>query len=110
MMICPEQMPEHTRLDANHRVACWLVEADTHGWVAQRSRMPGMGARPASPEAEGAMDKVLEIEQLTKVFSLGSLLSRVRITATDHVSFYVKPAEIFALAGKAAVGRRRPPG
>ena len=23
--ICAEQMPDHTRLDANHRVACWLV-------------------------------------------------------------------------------------
>jgi len=51
------------------------------------------------------MDKVLEIDQLTKVFSLGSLLSRVRITATDHVSFYVKPAEIFALAGESGCGK-----
>ena len=51
------------------------------------------------------MDKVLEIEQLTKVFSLGSLLSRVRITATDHVSFYIKPAEIFALAGESGCGK-----
>ena len=51
------------------------------------------------------MEKVLEIDQLTKVFSLGSVLSRVRITAADHVSFYVKPAEIFALAGESGCGK-----
>jgi peptide/nickel transport system ATP-binding protein len=51
------------------------------------------------------MEKVLEIDQLTKVFSLGSIFSKVRITATDHVSFYVKPAEIFALAGESGCGK-----
>ena len=51
------------------------------------------------------MEKVLEIDQLTKVFSSGSMLSRVRITAADHVSFYVKPAEIFALAGESGCGK-----
>lgn len=51
------------------------------------------------------MEKVLEIENLTKVFSLGSLISRVKITATDNVSFFVKPAEIFALAGESGCGK-----
>jgi len=51
------------------------------------------------------MDKVLEIDQLTKVFSSGSILSRVRIMAADHVSFYIKPAEIFALAGESGCGK-----
>ena len=51
------------------------------------------------------MEKVLEIDQLTKVFSLGSVFSRVRITATDNVSFYVRPAEIFALAGESGCGK-----
>jgi peptide/nickel transport system ATP-binding protein len=51
------------------------------------------------------MDRILEIDQLTKVFSLGSLLSKVRITATDHVSFHIKPAEIFALAGESGCGK-----
>ncbi len=51
------------------------------------------------------MEKLVEINQLTKVFSLGGLLSRIRITATDHVSFYVKPAEIFALAGESGCGK-----
>ena len=51
------------------------------------------------------MEKVLEIDQLTKVFSSGSMLSRVRITAADHVSFYIKPAEIFALAGESGCGK-----
>jgi peptide/nickel transport system ATP-binding protein len=51
------------------------------------------------------MVKLLEIDHLTKVFSLGSILSRVRITAVDNVSFDVNPAEIFALAGESGCGK-----
>ncbi len=51
------------------------------------------------------MEKLLELDHLTKVFSLGSLLSRIRITAADNVSFYIKPAEIFALAGESGCGK-----
>ena len=49
--------------------------------------------------------KLLEVENLTKVFSLGSVLSRTRITAADNVSFFIKPAEIFALAGESGCGK-----
>lgn len=51
------------------------------------------------------MEKLLEIENLTKVFALGSLISRIKITATDNISFFVKPAEIFALAGESGCGK-----
>jgi peptide/nickel transport system ATP-binding protein len=51
------------------------------------------------------MEKLLEVEHLTKVFSLGSMISRVRITAADNVSFHIKPAEIFALAGESGCGK-----
>ncbi|MBC7251061.1 MAG: ABC transporter ATP-binding protein [Anaerolineae bacterium] len=51
------------------------------------------------------MEKLLELDRLTKVFTLGSVISRVRITATDSVSFYIKPAEIFALAGESGCGK-----
>lgn len=51
------------------------------------------------------MEKLLEVDQLTKIFSLGNVLSRTRITATDHISFYIKPAEIYALAGESGCGK-----
>jgi len=51
------------------------------------------------------MEKLLEVDHLTKVFSMGSMISRIRITATDNVSFYIKPAEIFALAGESGCGK-----
>lgn len=51
------------------------------------------------------MEKLLEIENLTKVFSQGGLLSRIRITASDNVSFNIKPAEIFTLAGESGCGK-----
>lgn len=51
------------------------------------------------------MEKLLEIADLTKVFSLGSLLSRIKITAVDHVSFHIQPAEIFCLAGESGCGK-----
>ena len=51
------------------------------------------------------MEKLLEIENLTKVFALGSLISRIKITANDNVTFFVKPAEIFALAGESGCGK-----
>ncbi len=51
------------------------------------------------------MEKLLEVDGLSKDFFLGSVLSRVRITAAENVSFFIKPAEIFALAGESGCGK-----
>lgn len=51
------------------------------------------------------MEKLLEVDHLTKTFSQGSILSRVKITAVDDVSFDVKEGEIFTLAGESGCGK-----
>jgi peptide/nickel transport system ATP-binding protein len=51
------------------------------------------------------MEKLLEVENLIKVFSIGSILSRTKITAVDNISFHIAPAEIFALAGESGCGK-----
>jgi peptide/nickel transport system ATP-binding protein len=51
------------------------------------------------------MEKLLEVDQLTKNFSFGSLIARIKLTAVDRVSFFIKPAEIFALAGESGCGK-----
>jgi peptide/nickel transport system ATP-binding protein len=51
------------------------------------------------------MEKLLEVENLVKVFSIGSILSRVKITAVDNISFHIAPAEVFALAGESGCGK-----
>ncbi len=51
------------------------------------------------------MDNVLEVNDLCKRYSQGTVLARITITAVDHVSFYIKPAEIFTLAGESGCGK-----
>ncbi|MBX3062689.1 MAG: ABC transporter ATP-binding protein [Anaerolineae bacterium] len=51
------------------------------------------------------MDKLLEVNDLTKRYTQGNMLARITLTAVDHVSFYIKPAEIFTLAGESGCGK-----
>jgi peptide/nickel transport system ATP-binding protein len=51
------------------------------------------------------MDKLLEVKDLTKRYSQGNILARVTLTAVDNISFYIKPAEIFTLAGESGCGK-----
>lgn len=51
------------------------------------------------------MDKVLEVNELTKRYSQGNVLARITLTAVDNISFYIKPAEIFTLAGESGCGK-----
>jgi peptide/nickel transport system ATP-binding protein len=60
---------------------------------------------PAGYLEKGTMDKLLEVNDLTKRYSQGGVLARDICTAVDHVSFYIKPAEIFTLAGESGCGK-----
>ncbi len=51
------------------------------------------------------MEKLLEVDHLTKKYALGSIIARTMITAADSVSFFIKPAEIFTLAGESGCGK-----
>ena len=51
------------------------------------------------------MSALLEIRNLKKEFAFGSILSRLRITAVDDVSFDINTSEIFALAGESGCGK-----
>lgn len=51
------------------------------------------------------MQTLLEVQDLTKIYAQGGLLARVNITATERVSFDIKPAEIFTLAGESGCGK-----
>jgi peptide/nickel transport system ATP-binding protein len=51
------------------------------------------------------MDKLLEVNELTKRYSQGNVIARITLTAVDHVSFYIKPGEIFTLAGESGCGK-----
>jgi peptide/nickel transport system ATP-binding protein len=51
------------------------------------------------------MEKLLEVERVTKEYALGSIIARTIITAAENVTFYIKPAEIFTLAGESGCGK-----
>lgn len=51
------------------------------------------------------MDRILELQDITKVFQVGSMFSRTRITAVDNVSLHVDSAEIFGFAGESGCGK-----
>lgn len=51
------------------------------------------------------MTTVLSVDHLTKVYSFGSITSRSKITAVDDVSFFIRPGEIFVLAGESGCGK-----
>ncbi len=51
------------------------------------------------------MEKLLEVNELTTRYSQGNVIARIMFTAVDHVSFYIKPAEIFTLAGESGCGK-----
>jgi len=51
------------------------------------------------------MPRILEVERLSKVYTVGSILSRIRILANDAISFHVNNAEILVLAGESGCGK-----
>ncbi len=51
------------------------------------------------------MKKLLDVQNLTKIYSMGSIFSRIKITAVEDVSFHVLEPEIFTLAGESGCGK-----
>jgi len=51
------------------------------------------------------IEKILETKSLTKVFSVGSRFLSTKIVAVENVSFYIRSAEIFTLAGESGCGK-----
>jgi peptide/nickel transport system ATP-binding protein len=60
---------------------------------------------PAGSLEMNNMDKLLEVNELTKQYSQGNVIARIALTAVDNISFYIKPAEIFTLAGESGCGK-----
>lgn len=48
---------------------------------------------------------LLQVKKLTKVFTIGSIFSRLKILAVDNVTFEINEAEIFTLAGESGCGK-----
>lgn len=48
---------------------------------------------------------LLEVRNLTKVFTIGNIFSRKKVVAVDNVSFDVEEAEIFTIAGESGCGK-----
>lgn len=48
---------------------------------------------------------LLQVKRLTKVFTIGSIFSRLKILAVDNVTFEINEAEIFTLAGESGCGK-----
>jgi peptide/nickel transport system ATP-binding protein len=53
----------------------------------------------------GNMEALLEVQELTKRYSQGNVLTRTVFTAVDRISFLIHPAEIFTLAGESGCGK-----
>src|SRR5687768_4143008 len=80
-------------------------------WKSARSKCRGSLIRmktielPAGYLEKGNMNNLLEVNELSKQYSQGNVLAKITLTAVDHVSFYIKPAEIFTLAGESGCGK-----
>lgn len=51
------------------------------------------------------MKGLLKIQNLTKIYSMGNIFSRIKITAVEDVTFTVNEPEIFTLAGESGCGK-----
>lgn len=57
-------------------------------------------------KGDGRMkEKLLEVKELTKIFRMGSIFSRIKLVAVDRVNFEIDESEIFTLAGESGSGK-----
>ncbi len=48
---------------------------------------------------------LLEVRNLTKIFTIGNVFSRKKVIAVDNISFDVEESEIFTIAGESGCGK-----
>jgi len=50
-------------------------------------------------------NNIINVSGLTKIYTMGNIFSKVKISAVDNITFDIKPGEILTLAGESGCGK-----